>query len=104
MLFYDAIIPNLELALSLVNSVPNFSVPVIQAAVIDNVCQAAQELCVGNNTQYSSFSECNSTLTSRTFGTFDEVWGDNVVCRQIYAVLAVANPVVCPVETTVRFS
>lgn len=53
--------------------------------------------CTGANEQYhGDILECVTTLTlTKPFGTFDEVWGDNVVCRLIHVILAQVRPDVC---------
>jgi len=37
-------------------------------------------------------NQCISTLSAKPFGTFDEAWGDNVVCRSVHVILAQVNP------------
>lgn len=39
---------------------------------------------------------CIAELTLKPFGTFDEVWGDNIVCRLIHVTLAQVRPDVSP--------
>jgi hypothetical protein len=36
--------------------------------------------------------ECLSTLSAKEFGSYDEVWGDYVVCRQIHLQLTTLRP------------
>ena len=38
---------------------------------------------------------CTLELETKPFGTFDEVWGDDVVCRLIHVILAQIRPDVC---------
>lgn len=40
----------------------------------------------------NSVAQCVSTLSGKTFGSYDEVWGDNVVCRTVHIILALVNP------------
>lgn len=63
-----------------------------QAQVAQGFCPAVQQNCVGINQQYSDVDDCINQLSNKTFGTFDEVWGDNVVCRQIHVVLTTIRP------------
>lgn len=36
--------------------------------------------------------ECIATLLAKPFGTFDETWGDNIVCRLVHVVLTQVRP------------
>lgn len=44
------------------------------------------------NTDIDSTENCIDTLSNKPFGTYDEVWGDNVVCRTIHVLLAAIRP------------
>jgi hypothetical protein len=95
--FYDAWIPNLALWNTLSEGGADFSNPFVQVATIHQLCPVIQERCVGANQQYSSVKECVATLWAKKFGTYDEVWGDNVVCRTIHTILTQVRPDVhCP--------
>ena len=65
-----------------------------QSEVIGELCTSAQELCSGSNIQYNSVDECISTLSAKPFGDWDELWGDNVVCRTLHILLAKLRPAV----------
>lgn len=39
-----------------------------------------------------SVAQCVSTLSGKPFGSYDEVWADNVVCRTIHIILALVRP------------
>lgn len=90
-LYYDAWIPNLA-AYNAVQTTP--LTPQVEAGEIQQLCGAVQQECVGSNTQYNSTDDCVRTLSAKPFGDYDEVWGDNVVCRQIHSLLAAIDPVV----------
>lgn len=36
--------------------------------------------------------DCGAQLLLKDFGSFDEVWADNVVCRQIHVLLTASRP------------
>ncbi|KAA6414115.1 MAG: hypothetical protein FRX48_02477 [Lasallia pustulata] len=93
-LYYDAWIPNL----APYNAIQTTTLtPQVEAGEIEQLCGAVQQECVGGNTQYNSTADCVRTLSGKPFGDWDEVWGDNVVCRQVHAILAAVDPVVhCP--------
>ncbi|MCJ1351393.1 MAG: hypothetical protein MMC33_001377 [Icmadophila ericetorum] len=92
---YDAWLPNLSQYTQLLYGVAIS--PAGEAANIQQPCTDAQQLCTGNNTQYSSVGDCIATLTSKPYGDWDEAWGDNVVCRSIHVILARLRPMVhCP--------
>lgn len=94
-LFYDAWIPNLKKYARLQFGVPPS--PAVNAAVIEQLCTAAQTLCTGAHLQYNSTADCIKTLSAKPFGDWDEVWGDNVVCRTLHVQLARLRPSVhCP--------
>jgi hypothetical protein len=43
-------------------------------------------------TTWSSVAQCVSTLSEKAFGSYDEVWADNVVCRTVHIILALVRP------------
>ena len=89
-LYYDAWLPNLRLYTTrLYGTAPN---PQVNAAVIDQICGQATKLCTGANTQYSDKDDCVKQLSAKDFGDWDEVWGDNVVCRSLHVLLAGLRP------------
>ncbi|KAK4152410.1 hypothetical protein C8A00DRAFT_16286 [Chaetomidium leptoderma] len=93
---YDAWIPNLN---SWVETTTGAYVadPHFRAGSIQQICAATQMRCNGANTQWDSVEECVATLSKKTYGSYDEAWGDNVVCRTIHLVLTQVRPDVhCP--------
>lgn len=66
--------------------------PAFQAQYIKTICAKTQVSCTGNNSQYKSTEDCVAQLTAKNYGSFDEVWADNVVCRSIHALLAAMRP------------
>ena len=96
---YDAWIPNIRLYTSITSrGITGGTVappsPAQEAAAITSLCSTTQKLCYGDNTQYSSVSNCIDTLNSKPFGDEDNIWSDSVVCRQIHALLARIRPAV----------
>ncbi|KAJ7065670.1 hypothetical protein C8F01DRAFT_967399, partial [Mycena amicta] len=101
---YDAFIPNLDPPASLTHGfgddvdagVGLYSTSGM-TSVIDGVCGAQAETCVGANQVYATVDDCVATLTAKAFGRFDETWGDNVVCRAVHVILTAIRPEVhCP--------
>ncbi|MCJ1318139.1 hypothetical protein MMC15_003466 [Xylographa vitiligo] len=94
-LYYDAWFSNLnDYTTLLYGTAPN---PTYNSAIIEALCTEAEELCTGNNTQYTSKENCVSTLSAKPYGEWDEVWGDNIVCRILHILLAKLRPDVhCP--------
>ncbi|KAK4140465.1 uncharacterized protein C8A04DRAFT_32049 [Dichotomopilus funicola] len=88
---YDAWIPNLN---SWVKSTTGLNADNAQfrAASIEQICGATQLRCQGNNTQWNSTEECVATLSQKDYGSYDEAWGDNIVCRSIHVVLTQVRP------------
>jgi hypothetical protein len=43
-----------------------------------------------------SASQCITELSAKPFGDYDEVWGDNIVCRAVHVILSIVNPDVGP--------
>ena len=85
---YDAWIPNLELYYPLTN------VHRTHQETIKVVCSTVQAECTGKNAQYSSVQNCVNVLSAKPFGSWDEVWMDSVVCRELHLLLARVDPVV----------
>ncbi|PQE19434.1 hypothetical protein CJF30_00009834 [Rutstroemia sp. NJR-2017a BBW] len=96
-LYYDAWIGNLALwTAELLGQ--DLSSPIIQtAALATNLCPQIQARCTGANQVYHDTLTCTAKLELKPFGTFDEVWGDNVVCRLVHVVLTQIRPEIhCP--------
>ncbi|KAG9242310.1 hypothetical protein BJ878DRAFT_178465 [Calycina marina] len=91
-LFYDAWIPNLDQWDFLALGHKNVSNPVIQSQIIRGVCSIVQQRCVGKDQQYESMDDCVANWSQKSFGTYAEVWGDNVVCRTIHVILTLVRP------------
>ena len=87
---YDAWLPNLSPYTKLLYGITPSAAT--EATSIQELCTSVQQLCNGANTQYSSVGDCIASLSSKPYGTWDEVWGDNVVCRSIHAILARLRP------------
>ena len=91
-IYYDAWIPNLKsYALLQFGVTPS---PAVNAASIEQLCSRTQKLCTGTNAQYASTTACMETLSAKPYGDWDEVWGDNVVCRTLHIMLARLRPAV----------
>ncbi|MCJ1384070.1 hypothetical protein MMC17_007186 [Xylographa soralifera] len=88
---YDAWIPNLS-NWTIIGLGEDVTAPAVQSTYIEYICNEAQLRCVGPNTQYSSVAQCISVLSAKPFGTFDEAWGDDVVCRSIHVILTLIDP------------
>ena len=61
-------------------------------ATIGQVCQEQQAVCLDHNQQFKSTSDCILQLSQKSFGDWDEAWGDNVVCRSLHVLLAKLRP------------
>jgi hypothetical protein len=70
----------------------DFTSPPAQEAAIEALCATIQQRCVGDNVQYESVASCVDILGKRNFGSWDEVWGDNVVCRYVHVGLTTMRP------------
>lgn len=88
---YDAWIPNLSNWVASTNGV-SLTNQYFQAASIQQLCAATQQRCTGANTQWTSFDDCVTQLTMKTYGDYNEAWGDNIVCRTIHVVLTQVRP------------
>lgn len=62
------------------------------AVVAAEVCPLIQQRCAGVNQQYDSVGDCMAKLESKSFGSFDEIWGDNIACRVIHLILTQMRP------------
>ena len=89
-LYYDATLPNLNEYYNLASGVAPSAQ--FNAARIEQLCDSAQQLCTRSNIQYNSTQACIDTLSQRPFGEWDEIWGDNVVCRTLHVQLARLRP------------
>lgn len=93
---YDAWIPNLH---SWVESTTAAYIadPEFRASSIQEICGGTQQICRGRNAQWTSVEQCITTLSQKPYGSYDEAWGDNIVCRSIHLVLSQVRPDVhCP--------
>ena len=70
----------------------DFTSPPAQEAAIEALCAVIQQRCAGENVQYESVASCVDILGKRNFGSWDEVWGDNVVCRYVHVGLTTMRP------------
>lgn len=99
-LHYDAWIPNLALWTTKLFGVNLGDGQVVNnlLAVLTNLCEQIQARCTKGNQQYLDIATCTLQLQLLTrFGTFGEVWGNDVVCRLIHVILAKIRPEVhCP--------
>ncbi len=66
--------------------------PQEMAGSIQGLCQGIQSLCTGPNQQYGNVESCVNILTGKDYGSYDETWGDNVVCRTVHIILAALRP------------
>lgn len=87
---YDAWIPNLNEWVQTTTS--SIAQPPTQLESIQQVCATTQLTCTGANTQWESVEQCVSVLSQKAYGSYDEAWGDNVVCRTIHLVLTQVRP------------
>ncbi|AEO60050.1 hypothetical protein MYCTH_2308868 [Thermothelomyces thermophilus ATCC 42464] len=93
---YDAWIPNLNTWVESTTAA-NADDPQSRASAIAQICGATQTRCQGPNAQWSSVEECMTALSQKSYGSYDEAWGDNIVCRSIHVVLTQVRPDVhCP--------
>ncbi|KAK4038622.1 hypothetical protein C8A01DRAFT_37461 [Parachaetomium inaequale] len=93
---YDAWIPNLNSWVE-ATTAAYIADPQFRAASIEQICGATQMRCSGPNAQWSSVRECVAALSTKQYGSYDEAWGDNIVCRSIHLVLTQVRPDVhCP--------
>lgn len=91
-LFFDAWIPNLSEWISVTRGGIDIYSPEVQQGTIAGICQTSAARCTGPNQQYESFEDCVQTLSGKTYGNYDNVWGDNVVCRSIHTLLTATRP------------
>jgi hypothetical protein len=88
---YDAWIPNLNSWVE-ATTAAYVADPQFRAASIEQICGATQMRCSGPNKQWSSVGECVAALSEKQYGSYDEAWGDNIVCRSIHLVLTQVRP------------
>lgn len=88
---YDAWIPNLNTWVVAATEA-NADDPQARASAIAQICGATQMTCQGPNTQWTSVEECVAVLSQKRYGTYDDAWGDNIVCRSIHLVLTQVRP------------
>ncbi|KAL8958981.1 MAG: hypothetical protein Q9183_005725, partial [Haloplaca sp. 2 TL-2023] len=97
---YDAWVPSLRLYTTAASGMfPNVNQapPERQAASIQALCDTTQNLCTGNNTQYTGIEDCVKTMSRKPFGDPDNFWSDSVRCRQIHVLLSRIRPAIhCP--------
>ncbi|KAL0571010.1 hypothetical protein V5O48_010957, partial [Marasmius crinis-equi] len=89
---YDAWIPTLQNWISTATGVDYTSQLVQTGAISTSICPTIQNNCQGSYQQYESVTDCITQLSAKSFGTFDEVWDDNVVCRIIHLLLTPLHP------------
>ncbi|KAI9749501.1 MAG: hypothetical protein M4579_006846 [Chaenotheca gracillima] len=88
---YDAIIPNLSAWRDVFwGSIT--ADPAVQAETIGQICFGTQLRCTGPNQQYDDVEDCIEQLSSKTFGTYSEAWGDTVACRGVHIILTSVRP------------
>ena len=95
-LHYDAWIPNLGAFVNAQDGLPRpdsvLPVPEQHLDIQEELCPAIQASCTGANQQYNTTAQCTQTLLAKDYGNWDELWGDNVVCRTVHVILAAVNP------------
>ena len=89
-IYYDAWFSNLADFVRLYSGLTPS--PQVNAAQIKQLCNTTQQLCTGSNTQYNSTESCIQFLSQKSFGSWNEVWGDNVVCRTLHVHLTRLRP------------
>ncbi|PPJ50226.1 hypothetical protein CBER1_07179 [Cercospora berteroae] len=93
---YHAWITNLEAWIKAGTGV-DFSALLYQKFVPVVLCPGIQQRCTGQYQQYLDVTTCILELELKPFGSFDEVWGDNVACRLIHLILTQVRPDIhCP--------
>jgi hypothetical protein len=98
---YDAWIPNLNSWFEATTGA-QVSDPAYRAGSIEQICGATQMRCHGANSQWDSIGECIHVLSKKRYGTYDEAWGDNIVCRSIHLVLTQVRPDVSSLWNAIR--
>ncbi|KAK0645039.1 hypothetical protein DIS24_g8287 [Lasiodiplodia hormozganensis] len=89
---YDAWIPNLQLWTRVANGIDFENRTIQQGTVVQSLCPTIQKQCTGKDQVYQNVDDCTAQLLAKPFGTFDEVWADNVVCRIIHVLLTAIRP------------
>ena len=100
---YDAWIPNLNdwIVAGLGIQISN---PQVEEQSIEQLCGGTQQRCTGANTQWTSVDQCVEVLSQKTYGNYDEAWGDNIVCRIIHLALTQVRPDVSFSFSQITFS
>jgi len=94
---YDAYIANLQLWTVTATGIDYSQRPIQEGAISRQICPQILQRCTGENEQYPDTTTCIADLSQKPFGSFDEVWGDNDVCRIIHLLLTPIRPEVhCP--------
>lgn len=93
---YDADLPQLGKWFSKAYDA-DFTDRATQIQTINNLCVDTMNFCVGSNQQFESVQQCIVFHAMADFGSYDEIWGNNTVCRTIHVILAKHDPIVhCP--------
>lgn len=87
---YDASFSALAAFTSVSTGIP--LTPATGLALITQICTSASQLCTGANVQYADTATCIADLLAKPFGSYDEIWADNVVCRSLHIRLASLRP------------
>lgn len=93
---YHAWIPNLQawIKTSVGHDIGNLGIQTVAKVAL---CPLIHKTCKGHNKQYHNDLDCIARLQLKTFGSFDEAWGDNIACRAVHLILARIRPEVhCP--------
>lgn len=73
----------------------------LQPFIVQQVCASlngnpslgqTQGICSGPNQQFASFSDCNSQLSSKPFGSWNNAASDTVICRLLHSLIANFDP------------
>jgi hypothetical protein len=95
-LAYDAVLPQVGKWFGKAYGV-DFSDRATQIGAIDQLCQETMRECTGKNQQFESVEQCIVSHGQADFGVYDEIWGNNTVCRTIHVILAKLKPEIhCP--------
>ncbi|KAK8163054.1 hypothetical protein BKA80DRAFT_274382 [Phyllosticta citrichinensis] len=89
---FEAWIPSLAIWTSISSGIDYNDKTVQRGTIVQQLCPQIQQRCTGPNQQYDSVEDCVTRLSSIPFGDFDEVWGNNVVCRVIQLIPTAASP------------
>ncbi|EME40182.1 hypothetical protein DOTSEDRAFT_56437 [Dothistroma septosporum NZE10] len=93
---YQSWVPNLQ-AWTKASSGIDYTNQQVQDAVAGGLCPTVQQRCQGKDQQFKDVQDCTAQLGAKSFGNFDEAWGDNLACRTIHIILTMVRPDVhCP--------